>query len=64
MAMYGPRITMAVAVSSQKVVELIFQVGAWAVTKEQMHIAPEGQVFAPGNLRASAESEKYSSFAQ
>jgi len=64
MAMYGPRITMAVAVSSQKVVELTFQGGAWAVTKEQMHIAPEGQVFAPGNLRASADNEKYSSLVQ
>merc|ERR1719203_340277 len=62
--MYGPRITMAVAVSNQKVMELTFQNGAWSVTKEQMKIAPEGKVFAPGNLRASADEEKYNSMVQ
>ena len=29
-----------------------------------MHIAPEGRIFAPGNLRASADNEKYSSLVQ
>jgi len=64
-AMYGPRITMAVAISSQKVVELTFQGNAWVVTKQQMKIASEGgRVFAPGNLRATADNKKYDSLVQ
>merc|ERR1712113_376600 len=63
-AMYGPRITMAVAISNQKVIELTFRAGAWSITKHQMKISPEGKVFAPGNLRASADEEKYNSLVQ
>lgn len=62
--MYGPRITMAVAVSSEKVIELTHQGGSWTVSNEKMKIAPEGKVFAPGNLRASADNEKYNSVVQ
>jgi len=63
-AMYGPRITMAVAVSSHEVVELTYQGGAWSVTNWNMKIAPEGKVFAPGNLRATADNTKYNSLVQ
>merc|ERR1712217_172744 len=63
-AMYGPRITMAVAVSSEKVVELTYHGGCWVVTKEQMKIAPAGKVFAPGNLRATGDNEKFSAAVQ
>ncbi|CAD7934929.1 unnamed protein product [Amoebophrya sp. A25] len=62
MAMYGPRITMAVAWRGG-CVELTWIKGEWMKTKE-LKIAPSGKVFAPGNLRATADAPAYMALVQ
>ncbi|CAB1107984.1 unnamed protein product [Ectocarpus sp. CCAP 1310/34] len=67
MSQYGPRTTMAVALSAVTTggdavaFELTFQSDAqrWVVTREKFDIAPAGKVFAPGNLRATADQPAY-----
>merc|ERR1712193_452980 len=65
MAQYGPRISMAVAIAGRSGgMELTyFENDGWKLTKE-LKIASEGKVFAPGNLRASAENPKYNELVQ
>jgi len=65
MAQYGPRISMAVAIAGRSGgMELTyFENEGWKLTKE-LKIASEGKVFAPGNLRASAENPKYNELVQ
>jgi len=58
MAMYGPRITMAVALGTAKCVEVTYSDGQWVLSK-QLQISAAGKVFAPGNLRASFDNVKY-----
>ncbi|CAM9192897.1 unnamed protein product [Pylaiella littoralis] len=67
MSQYGPRTTMAVALASSitggdpVAFEVTFQSDAkrWVVTREKFVIAPAGKVFAPGNLRATADQPAY-----
>jgi sedoheptulose-bisphosphatase len=64
-AMYGPRITMALAIESRPgCMELTYmENGGWKLTKD-FKIAPEGKVFAPGNLRATVDNPKYNDLVQ
>jgi len=62
MAVFGPRITMAVAITtpSTKCIEVTYAAGKWHKTNDFTNtIAPEGKIFAPGNLRATNDSEEY-----
>ncbi|CAM9460269.1 unnamed protein product, partial [Hapterophycus canaliculatus] len=67
MSQYGPRTTMAVALASAAIggaavaFEVTFQSDAqrWVVTREKFDIAPAGKIFAPGNLRATADLPSY-----
>lgn len=64
---YGPRTTMAIALPASitggesLAFEVTFQPDAkrWVVTREKFTIAPAGKVFAPGNLRATADHPAY-----
>eukprot|EP00752_Nemacystus_decipiens_P002038 g1953.t1 len=67
MSQYGPRTTMAVALAASTTggdavaFEVTFQPDSnrWVVTREKFDIAPSGKVFAPGNLRATADQPAY-----
>jgi len=64
MALYGPRTTLALAVTQpvRKTVELTLMGppgnSQWVLTKT-FAVAKEGKVFAPGNLRATADHPRY-----
>lgn len=69
MAMYGPRTTLALAVTQpvRKTVELALEGLAgdcrWVLTKT-FAIQHVGKIFAPGNLRATADHPKYMALVQ
>lgn len=58
MAMYGPRLSMALAVKGVAV-ELQCLHGVWRQTRDNLTIAADGKIFGPGNLRASREHSGY-----
>lgn len=60
-AVYGPRTTIVVALPSPspRSVQLTLHGEVWEVTHAELKIKPEGKTFAPGNLRATADNEKY-----
>eukprot|EP00397_Hematodinium_sp_SG-2012_P043550 GEMP01048435.1.p2 GENE.GEMP01048435.1~~GEMP01048435.1.p2 ORF type:complete len:169 (+),score=44.75 GEMP01048435.1:555-1061(+) len=60
MSMYGPRVSMILAVQGVAM-ELQHLKGTWVVTREKLEIAPKGKIFAPGNLRASQDHTGYDS---
>ena len=68
MAMYGPRISLALAYRTKdgflKSCELTFIENCWQITKENLSIAESGKTFAPGNLRATFDNEKYNKLVQ
>ena len=66
--MHGPRVTAAVALSAAAsanglsfCTELTMHPisNVWATSVERMAIAPQGKVFAPGNLRATGDNPRY-----
>lgn len=73
MTVYGPRLTMAVAlaggVTGPGSGAIAFELqltpgGGWAVSKERFSVAASGKVFAPGNLRATSDDPKYMALVQ
>ncbi|CAD7924283.1 unnamed protein product [Amoebophrya sp. A120] len=64
MAMYGPRITMAVATVNHGTVEFTWAQNSWRKTKSFAVQPKLGKVFAPGNLRATADNALYSNLVQ
>lgn len=72
-AMYGPRTTLCIALPSKSTnlgkdvvleVTLIDQHTEWKLSRESLTIQPYGKTFAPGNLRATNDNEKYNSLVQ
>ena len=68
---YGPRVTAVVAFNSRSTksgvpfcVELTMETDRWALTKENISIAHKAKTFGPGNLRATADNEKYMALVQ
>ena len=64
LTIYGPRTTLVVALPKAnegkgQSVQLVLHGEAWEVVHAQLAIAPSGKVFAPGNLRATADSPAY-----
>jgi sedoheptulose-bisphosphatase len=67
MAVYGPRTTLAVALAAHvtAAAAVAFDLTLnpvkrhWSVARQQLTIAPAGRVFAPGNLRATADNAQY-----
>jgi sedoheptulose-bisphosphatase len=67
MAVYGPRTTLAVALAAHvtAAAAVCFDLTLnpvtrrWSVARQQLTIAPAGRVFAPGNLRATADNPRY-----
>ena len=62
LTIYGPRTTLVIAlpgVSTPRSVQLVLHGDAWEMVHDTLTIAPEGKVFAPGNLRATADNPKY-----
>jgi sedoheptulose-bisphosphatase len=67
MAVYGPRTTLAVALAAHvtAAAAVAFDLAlnpvtrSWSVARQQLTIAPAGRVFAPGNLRATADNAQY-----
>jgi sedoheptulose-bisphosphatase len=59
-ALYGPRTVLCLALVEQAVVlELTLVRHEWHLSRERIHIQPSGKIFAPGNLRATADHAKY-----
>lgn len=65
---YGPRITIAIGLSSAVTVdgvavavEICFAPDGWFVTVPRITIAPSCKTFAPGNLRATSDNAAYKS---
>jgi len=72
-AMYGPRTTLCVALPSKStnldkdiVLELTLMdhQTKWQLSRKSISIQPNGNIFAPGNLRATNDNEKYHSLVQ
>ncbi len=68
MAMYGPRLTVALAFNNSMTLsgerlclELTMKPHAWSLTTPRFCIAEECKIFAPGNLRATADHQNYKS---
>lgn len=66
MAMYGPRVTVALAFNNSVTangervcIELTMFPRSWEVTSPRLVIADETKTFAPGNLRATADHSEY-----
>jgi len=75
MALYGPRTTLCIALTPEAQdtpdskpivleVTLVNDRTVWKLSRESITLKPDGKVFAPGNLRASNDNEKYSSLIQ
>lgn len=75
MALYGPRTTLCIALTPEAQnssdskpivleVTLINDRAVWQLSRESISLKPDGKVFAPGNLRASNDNEKYNSLIQ
>lgn len=66
-AVYGPRVTLALALNSSIAtgnsisLELTMKNDHWYISKSQFNIRVNAKTFAPGNLRATSDNEKYSS---
>jgi len=67
-AQYGPRVTMALALNGSATVgggsiamELTMRPEGWVVSTPTFIIAEKAKTFAPGNLRATFDNEKYKS---
>ncbi len=59
-AVYGPRITMTIALKDKGVHEFeLNDVGEFILTRSDITIKDDTKYFAPGNLRAVAENSKY-----
>lgn len=58
-AVYGPRTTIVLTIKKGTHEFRLNSDGQFYLTKENLKIAPESKYFAPGNLRAAAENEKY-----
>lgn len=65
-SMYGPRVTTALAIHAKHTLadadiclELSLVANSWVVTIPKFVIKPAGKTFAPGNLRATSDNEKY-----
>ncbi len=59
-SVYGPRIVLVIAVKGKGVHEFeLNDVGEFILTRENLKVKEDTKYFAPGNLRACAESEKY-----
>lgn len=65
-AQYGPRVTMALAINGTATVsgapiaiELMMRPEGWFVSNACFAIADKAKTFAPGNLRATFDNEKY-----
>jgi len=72
-AMYGPRTTLCIALPSKSTsldkdivleLTLINQRTKWQLSRDNISIQPSGSIFAPGNLRATNDNEKYNSLVQ
>jgi len=72
-ALYGPRTTLCIALPAASTtrnedtvleVTLIKQRTEWTVSREKIKLRPQGRIFAPGNLRASNDNEKYNALIQ
>lgn len=64
LTIYGPRVTLVIALpnaaTGPRTVQLMLQHDeSWEVVHETLTIAPAGKVFAPGNLRATADNPAY-----
>ncbi len=58
--LYGPRVTLTVAVAGQGVTVFeLNDVGDFVLTKEGVRVAAESKYFAPGNLKATNENPRY-----
>ncbi|KAJ1423517.1 fructose-1,6-bisphosphatase class 1/Sedoheputulose-1,7-bisphosphatase [Ochromonadaceae sp. CCMP2298] len=64
--MYGPRVTAALALNTTATadgraisMELTMHEEGWVVSVPRFQIAPQGRVFAPGNLRATKDNAGY-----
>eukprot|EP00743_Colponemidia_sp_Colp-15_P001185 GILK01001303.1.p1 GENE.GILK01001303.1~~GILK01001303.1.p1 ORF type:complete len:303 (-),score=48.72 GILK01001303.1:109-1017(-) len=58
MVMYGPRTTMAIALPDGAH-EFTLHGTTWLLNRPDLRIKPSGKLFAPGNLRATADHPKY-----
>mmetsp|Transcript_16458 Transcript_16458/g.19785 ORF Transcript_16458/g.19785 Transcript_16458/m.19785 type:complete len:365 (+) Transcript_16458:253-1347(+) len=61
-ALYGPRTLLCIAIPSVKKVfevTLVKNRTSWDISRKDITIKPTGKVFAPGNLRATNDHEKY-----
>jgi sedoheptulose-bisphosphatase len=65
-AQFGPRVTAAIAFNSTATVdgqmislEVTMHTEGWVVTVPRLQIAPAGNTFAPGNLRATTDNPQY-----
>ena len=69
MALYGPRTTLCIALTSQArgggddaivlEVTLVNDRSSWEISRDKMTLNKDGKYFAPGNLRASNDNELY-----
>ncbi len=59
-AVYGPRITLTIAIKDKGVHEFeLTDVGEFVLTRANIKIKPDSKYFAPGNMRATCGNEKY-----
>eukprot|EP01062_Namystynia_karyoxenos_P016162 TRINITY_DN1588_c1_g4_i1.p2 TRINITY_DN1588_c1_g4~~TRINITY_DN1588_c1_g4_i1.p2 ORF type:complete len:346 (+),score=108.72 TRINITY_DN1588_c1_g4_i1:69-1040(+) len=68
-AVYGPRVTLAVALAGAAGGGAAFELtlrrpGEWRVTQPRFKVAPAGKIFAPGNLRATDDHPGYRQLVQ
>lgn len=72
-SLYGPRTTLCIALphaSTHLEKDIVFEVtltgeaSKWEVSRESIILQSTGKVFAPGNLRASNDNEKYKALIQ
>ena len=57
--MYGPRMSLFYSVGKGVHEFVQNSVGEFVLSNENIKVSPDGKVFAPGNLRATAKNEKY-----
>lgn len=70
--LYGPRTTLCIALPSASTTmgrDVVLEVtlttrDQWELSREDIRIQPKGKVFAPGNLRASNDNQKYNALVQ
>ncbi len=74
--LYGPRTTLCIALPEKSTTygrDVVFEItltvknggeNEWEVSRDKVTIQPKGKVFAPGNLRASNDNEKYNALIQ